>query len=31
MTAVPGLIDAHVQFVAASGSPYRHDYERSAS
>jgi imidazolonepropionase-like amidohydrolase len=25
MTAVPGLIDAHVHFVAASGSSYRHD------
>lgn len=27
MTALPGLIDAHVHFVAASGSSFRHDSE----
>jgi len=29
MTALPGLIDSHVHFVAASGSSYRHDSDET--
>jgi len=29
MTLLPGLIDAHVHFVAASGSSYRHDSDET--
>ena len=29
MTALPGLIDSHVHFVAAAGSSYRHDSDET--
>jgi len=29
LTALPGLIDAHIHFVAASGSNYRHDSDET--